>query len=157
MSDSLEQLRDGCKTAVDVAASGYVITVLSTVATPIPQRSRIDEITTTPKISFTGVAFDQQRLTRAAIHVDEELSVQIVVQQKIPESSTGGLDMSHVDDLTQLVRQIASTVRSVTYETFRWVRNDSQRDPFNLPMTYEIIREENVFQAIFNAVYKGVN
>ena len=157
----LEDLRNACMAAVEAAAPTYVMTDLFLSSSPFPVRDRIENLTSVPRVSFLGTAFEQFRLTRSVAHVREELTIQVCVQQKIrvldSNSVENNLDPLHVDKLIRLQRQIADTLRVVDVDGFRWFRTEAVRDAFNLPYGYDVHRDTGVFQGIFNSVYGGMD
>lgn len=149
-----------CRNAVlaQIVADGpsYAIQDFSAEATYIPQET-LKSLAEKPAVKVIGKGFDQDRIVRSSTKTQLELPVEVAVQKQVDLSAA--TLTNELDNLVLLTQQIMDTVASDTLSDkfiFTWLRTEAARDDNDLPYSYDQLRQESVFQAIFTAYYSHI-
>lgn len=118
--------------------------IVYAVTTPVYRTAHRTETTVKPNeasIIVMGLGYSEQALTRASKAVD--ISIQVVVESRY-------VDDRHVGTLVTLTEQIMSVCSSLN----NWTENRASIDEHGMPFQFHNLREQSIYQGIFDAVYR---
>lgn len=152
MTARLTIIRDGVYDKIAADVSSYVDTSAQVEKTYFPTHKLKDIAQDAfAHIKVVGKGFDQTRLLRQISRTQLELPVEIAVQRFVDPTDTDVID--ELIELTQQVMVSCADDELVTGANYGWLRTEALRDENNLPFSYEQLRTEHTFQAIFTAYY----
>lgn len=137
-------------------ASGYAITDLNIEETYLPQET-LASLTEKPAIKVIGKGFDQERILRSGSKTKLLLPVEVAVQKKVDLALSTLTAV--IDDLILLTQQVMASLASDTLSTdynFTWSGTEAMKDENDLPYSYDQLRQESIFQAIFTVNYSHI-
>jgi len=131
------------------ATSQFTVNNFALSATWFPYK-KLEELPKHGQVYVLGLAADDERFSRGNAYTSE-LPVQIALQKLIARPD----DTAEVDALIVLVDQLREAVRSVEDDRFAWIRTEALKDQNQIPYSYVGLREANVFEAYFTAIFKS--
>lgn len=120
------------------------LAALFEVATPIYRPAySTEQLPTPPKcmVTVTGLGYSERPLSRATKATS--MSIQVVVESKY-----------HNDDHLQQYITLTEQLMSVCSGLLGWTENRSSLDEHGMPYQLHNIREQSIYQGIFDAVFE---
>jgi hypothetical protein len=147
-------VRAAVRNAIDAEAAdgAYSISQFS------PQQSHLPsdklEAIKEPKVYVVGFGGDETSITRGRAFEIEQ-PVQVILKQLIDAT-----DLAAVDALDSLLDELKDTCRAVAGSgsnyRFTHLRNEAMKDPSGLPLNFVLLRQADVYEGAFLAVFKFV-
>jgi hypothetical protein len=107
------------------------------------------------KVWLLGMASDQDVITRPPVNCAEEIiPITVGYQKLLAGNPTDDAVTQVIDGLVLFYEQLQSTCRNLNLQFHAWQRNESLKDPSGVPYSFTGLRNANVFESYFVALYK---